>query len=68
VVLFGARTGGDGVGGASILAADSVSADGPTKRPAVQLGDPFAEQAPTSAKLHSQMFLAVEIKVEDFRM
>ncbi|MCP2031461.1 phosphoribosylformylglycinamidine synthase [Okibacterium sp. HSC-33S16] len=44
VVLFGARTGGDGIGGASILASDSFDASGPTKRPAVQVGDPFAEK------------------------
>ncbi|WP_375386525.1 phosphoribosylformylglycinamidine synthase subunit PurL [uncultured Microbacterium sp.] len=44
VVLFGARTGGDGIGGASILASDSFDAAGPTKRPAVQVGDPFAEK------------------------
>ena len=44
VVLFGARTGADGIGGASILASDSFSAGGPTKRPAVQVGDPFAEK------------------------
>ena len=44
VVLFGARTGGDGIGGASILASDSFSAGGPAKRPAVQVGDPFAEK------------------------
>ncbi|MDH6238399.1 phosphoribosylformylglycinamidine synthase subunit PurL [Cryobacterium sp. CG_9.6] len=44
VILFGARTGGDGIGGASILASDTFSAGGPTKRPAVQVGDPFAEK------------------------
>ncbi|GAA0991433.1 phosphoribosylformylglycinamidine synthase [Subtercola frigoramans] len=44
VVLFGARTGGDGIGGASILASDTFDAKGPTKRPAVQVGDPFAEK------------------------
>lgn len=44
VVLFGARTGGDGIGGASILASDTFTAAGPTKRPAVQVGDPFAEK------------------------
>lgn len=69
VVLFGARTGGDGIGGASILASDSFSAESagaasasasagatspadsakdrataPAKRPAVQVGDPFAEK------------------------
>src|SRR5690554_2716906 len=44
VILFGARTGGDGIGGASILASDSFDEGGPTKRPAVQVGDPFAEK------------------------
>ncbi|MGO1434967.1 MAG: phosphoribosylformylglycinamidine synthase subunit PurL [Canibacter sp.] len=44
IVLFGARTGGDGIGGASILASDTFSEGGPTKRPAVQVGDPFAEK------------------------
>lgn len=45
VVLFGARTGGDGIGGASILASETFGDDGrPAKRPAVQVGDPFAEK------------------------
>jgi phosphoribosylformylglycinamidine synthase II len=44
IVLFGARTGGDGIGGASILASDTFTEGGPTKRPAVQVGDPFAEK------------------------
>ena len=44
VVLFGARTGGDGIGGASILASDTFAEGGPTKRPSVQVGDPFAEK------------------------
>jgi phosphoribosylformylglycinamidine synthase len=44
VVLYGARTGGDGIGGASILASDTFADGGPTKRPAVQVGDPFMEK------------------------
>ena len=44
VVLFGARTGGDGIGGASVLASESFDATKPSKRPAVQVGDPFAEK------------------------
>jgi phosphoribosylformylglycinamidine synthase subunit PurL len=44
VVLFGARTGGDGIGGASILASESFEDGSATKRPAVQVGDPFAEK------------------------
>ncbi|TWP39086.1 phosphoribosylformylglycinamidine synthase subunit PurL [Leekyejoonella antrihumi] len=44
IVLFGAKTGGDGIGGVSVLASETFDADGPTKRPAVQVGDPFAEK------------------------
>ncbi|MFC3689520.1 phosphoribosylformylglycinamidine synthase subunit PurL [Aquipuribacter hungaricus] len=49
IVLFGARTGGDGIGGVSVLASETfdVEADGstgPSKRPAVQVGDPFREK------------------------
>jgi phosphoribosylformylglycinamidine synthase subunit PurL len=44
VVLYGARTGGDGIGGASILASETFEDSGPTKRPAVQVGDPFMEK------------------------
>jgi len=44
VVLFGAKTGGDGIGGASLLASDTFADGGPSKRPAVQVGDPFAEK------------------------
>ncbi|HET7398739.1 MAG TPA: phosphoribosylformylglycinamidine synthase subunit PurL [Intrasporangium sp.] len=44
VVLFGAKTGGDGIGGVSVLASETFDAGGPTKRPAVQVGDPFAEK------------------------
>lgn len=44
VVLFGARTGGDGIGGASILASETFDDAKPTKRPSVQVGDPFMEK------------------------
>jgi phosphoribosylformylglycinamidine synthase subunit PurL len=44
VILFGARTGGDGIGGASILASETFTEGSTTKRPAVQVGDPFAEK------------------------
>jgi phosphoribosylformylglycinamidine synthase subunit PurL len=44
VVLFGARTGGDGIGGASVLASASFDDAKPSKRPSVQVGDPFAEK------------------------
>jgi phosphoribosylformylglycinamidine synthase subunit PurL len=57
VILFGARTGGDGIGGASVLASATFDEDGTAKqqgatsappkkakRPSVQVGDPFAEK------------------------
>jgi len=53
VVLLGAKTGRDGIGGVSVLASaafddasPSRAADrrGPSKRPTVQVGDPFAER------------------------
>ena len=43
-VLFGAKTGGDGIGGVSVLASETFEEGGPAKRPAVQVGDPFAEK------------------------
>src|SRR6202020_2667773 len=46
VVLFGSRTGPDGVGGASVLASATFGEDGgkAAKRPSVQVGDPFMEK------------------------
>ena len=44
VILYGARTGGDGIGGVSILASETFEDSGPAKRPSVQVGDPFMEK------------------------
>ncbi len=49
VVLYGAKTGGDGIGGVSVLASETFAARGHTqnqhkKRPSVQVGDPFMEK------------------------
>jgi len=44
VLLYGARTGGDGIGGVSVLASETFDAGGPAKRPSVQVGDPFMEK------------------------
>ena len=44
VVLYGAKTGGDGIGGVSVLASETFTDSGPTKRPSVQVGDPFTEK------------------------
>ncbi|WP_431877701.1 phosphoribosylformylglycinamidine synthase subunit PurL [Amycolatopsis sacchari] len=48
IILFGARTGLDGIGGVSVLASDTFSgeesAGGRKKLPSVQVGDPFTEK------------------------
>jgi phosphoribosylformylglycinamidine synthase subunit PurL len=49
LVLFGASTGRDGIGGASVLASAELAAGDTTggdsdKRPTVQVGDPFEEK------------------------
>ncbi|HVW16680.1 MAG TPA: phosphoribosylformylglycinamidine synthase subunit PurL, partial [Solirubrobacteraceae bacterium] len=43
VILFGASTGRDGIGGASVLASAELGEDDEGKRPSVQVGDPFTE-------------------------
>lgn len=43
VVLMGASTGRDGIGGASVLASAELGEGDETKRPTVQIGDPFEE-------------------------
>ncbi|QEC47004.1 phosphoribosylformylglycinamidine synthase subunit PurL [Baekduia soli] len=43
LVLFGASTGRDGIGGASVLASAELDAADESKRPSVQVGDPFEE-------------------------
>jgi phosphoribosylformylglycinamidine synthase len=44
VVLLGALTGRDGIGGASVLASAELSDEDESKRPSVQIGDPFEEK------------------------
>ena len=43
VVLMGASTGRDGIGGASVLASAELGEGDDAKRPTVQIGDPFEE-------------------------
>jgi phosphoribosylformylglycinamidine synthase len=43
LVLIGASTGRDGIGGASVLASAELEAGDDSKRPTVQIGDPFEE-------------------------
>jgi len=44
VILFGSRTGPDGIGGASVLASATFGGTDSAKRPSVQVGDPFMEK------------------------
>lgn len=44
VILFGALTGPDGIGGASVLASATFDEESHRKRPSVQVGDPFMEK------------------------
>jgi phosphoribosylformylglycinamidine synthase len=44
VILLGAKTGRDGIGGVSVLASASFDDESPSKRPSVQVGDPFTEK------------------------
>ncbi len=41
VLLYGATTGRDGIGGASVLASQELGEEDSDKRPSVQIGDPF---------------------------
>jgi phosphoribosylformylglycinamidine synthase II len=51
VVLFGATTGRDGIGGASVLASQQLSDEDEDKRPTVQIGDPFTGKKLVEASL-----------------
>ncbi len=51
VVLYGAPTGRDGIGGASVLASAELGEDDPDKRPSVQIGDPFTGKKLIEASL-----------------
>jgi phosphoribosylformylglycinamidine synthase len=45
IIMFGARTGLDGIGGVSVLASDTFDSTGSRKKlPSVQVGDPFMEK------------------------
>jgi phosphoribosylformylglycinamidine synthase subunit PurL len=44
IVLLGALTGRDGIGGASVLASAELGEGDEAKRPSVQIGDPFTEK------------------------
>jgi phosphoribosylformylglycinamidine synthase II len=51
VVLYGATTGRDGIGGASVLASQELDDESAEKRPSVQIGDPFTGKKLIEASL-----------------
>jgi phosphoribosylformylglycinamidine synthase subunit PurL len=51
VVLYGAATGRDGIGGASVLASQELGEEDADKRPSVQVGDPFTGKKLIEASL-----------------
>jgi phosphoribosylformylglycinamidine synthase subunit PurL len=51
IVLYGATTGRDGIGGASVLASQELDDGSAEKRPSVQIGDPFTGKKLIEASL-----------------
>jgi phosphoribosylformylglycinamidine synthase len=51
MVLYGATTGRDGIGGVSVLASTTIEEGSEDSRPSVQIGDPFAERLLIEASL-----------------
>ena len=51
IVLYGATTGRDGIGGASVLASQELGEGSDQKRPSVQIGDPFTGKKLIEASL-----------------
>jgi phosphoribosylformylglycinamidine synthase II len=51
IVLYGATTGRDGIGGASVLASQELEEGSDEKRPSVQIGDPFTGKKLIEASL-----------------
>ncbi|MGH2829315.1 MAG: phosphoribosylformylglycinamidine synthase subunit PurL [Actinomycetota bacterium] len=50
-LLYGSKTGRDGIGGVSVLASRPFDAEAEAKRPSVQIGDPFEEKVVIEATL-----------------
>jgi phosphoribosylformylglycinamidine synthase len=51
LLLYGATTGRDGIGGASVLASQELGDEAADKRPSVQIGDPFTGKKLIEASL-----------------
>src|SRR5271170_743780 len=64
VIYVGARTGRDGIHGASLLASAEFSEESQQKRPNVQVGDPFMEKLLLEACLEAMRTLAI-VAIQD---
>ncbi len=67
VMYVGSKTGRDGIHGASLLASAEFDADSESKRPTVQVGDPFAEKLLLEAclELMSPAYSAHLVGIQD---
>ncbi len=65
VIYAGSRTGRDGIHGASLLASSEFDAASETKRPTVQVGDPFTEKLLLEACLEVMKSPGVVVGIQD---
>ena len=65
VIYVGSRTGRDGIHGASLLASAEFDAGSDSKRPTVQVGDPFTEKLLLEACLEAMKERGVVVGIQD---
>ena len=65
VIYVGSRTGRDGIHGASLLASSEFDAESETKRPTVQVGDPFTEKQLLEACLEAMKESGLVVGIQD---
>jgi phosphoribosylformylglycinamidine synthase len=65
VIYVGSRTGRDGIHGASLLASSEFDAESETKRPTVQVGDPFTEKQLLEACLEAMKETGLVVGIQD---
>ncbi len=65
LLYFGAKTGRDGIHGASLLASAEFDATSDEKRPTVQVGDPFTEKLLLEATLELMSVKGLLVGIQD---
>ncbi len=65
VIYVGSRTGRDGIRGASLLASSEFDAESESKRPTVQVGDPFTEKLLLEACLEAMKGQGLVVGIQD---